>query len=597
MPITGHFEADFSQFNAGVKDATGTLEKFAKDSSGLWLPVEQSIGKIPPALKATTTETKVASSAFLDMGSIARQAGGMVAGAFTVGAIVNFGNEVLNTADHIGKLAAQTGMTQKEVQQLQFVATQTGVSMGSLTSAAQQLAADLGSNDSKVIGALHSMNINISDFKKLDPFQQMMQLNRAVSGIKDPFQQATTAEAAFHKQWKELFPAMKADMDALAQRANTMSDGLLAGLQQTKSRIDELKNDAMTTGGFLVYAIAKTWDLVSGYEAVRLGNAAGAKVAADDAATQKKAYDDLLATLPKVLPPQQAIMKGFEGIKLTAEQAKVQEDSWTAAITERLAKEKAEQDFLQAMQAYWGDVAKLQEEALGIPALDRAAKWADVMDGLGGNVAQLSSDLRDQLGGAMREALEAMARNGTLTSDLSSQYTALMLKVDAYNASLKKQAEVILPAASGAVTDYTMALYNQARAQDAANLAAAGVASGAASNVGGTDATSGPYTSPTGNQGGSVFAPYEPTTSGSGAGSSVYVPKRAAGGPVAAGASYLVGEAGPELFTPGASGSISPNGAGGVVVSNVFHLVDTESNLARKVSDLILRSVTQARRM
>ena len=35
----------------------------------------------------------------------------------------------------------------------------------------------------------------------------------------------------------------------------------------------------------------------------------------------------------------------------------------------------------------------------------------------------------------------------------------------------------------------------------------------------------------------------------------------ASGGPVAAGESYLVGEQGPELFTPSANGTIAPNGA------------------------------------
>ncbi len=38
---------------------------------------------------------------------------------------------------------------------------------------------------------------------------------------------------------------------------------------------------------------------------------------------------------------------------------------------------------------------------------------------------------------------------------------------------------------------------------------------------------------------------------------------RASGGPVAGGSSYLVGENGPELFTPGSSGYITPNGASG----------------------------------
>ena len=47
---------------------------------------------------------------------------------------------------------------------------------------------------------------------------------------------------------------------------------------------------------------------------------------------------------------------------------------------------------------------------------------------------------------------------------------------------------------------------------------------------------------------------------------------RAAGGPVSAGSTYLVGEQGPELFVPSGSGTIIPNGAmggGGSVVQNI----------------------------
>ena len=41
------------------------------------------------------------------------------------------------------------------------------------------------------------------------------------------------------------------------------------------------------------------------------------------------------------------------------------------------------------------------------------------------------------------------------------------------------------------------------------------------------------------------------------------VPGRASGGPVMGGSSYIVGERGPELFVPGQSGSVIPNGGGG----------------------------------
>jgi hypothetical protein len=46
---------------------------------------------------------------------------------------------------------------------------------------------------------------------------------------------------------------------------------------------------------------------------------------------------------------------------------------------------------------------------------------------------------------------------------------------------------------------------------------------------------------------------------------------RASGGPVAGGSTYLVGEKGPELFTPSSSGNITPNGAmgGNTITVNV----------------------------
>jgi len=42
---------------------------------------------------------------------------------------------------------------------------------------------------------------------------------------------------------------------------------------------------------------------------------------------------------------------------------------------------------------------------------------------------------------------------------------------------------------------------------------------------------------------------------------------RASGGPVVGGGSYLVGERGPELFTPNTSGNITPNGGGGSTIT------------------------------
>ncbi len=67
----------------------------------------------------------------------------------------------------------------------------------------------------------------------------------------------------------------------------------------------------------------------------------------------------------------------------------------------------------------------------------------------------------------------------------------------------------------------------------------------------------------------------------------VNAPGRAAGGPVSAGRPYLVGEHGPELFMPGTSGSISPNGAGAAVYSQTNYInVDSRSDRGAVLQDI-----------
>ena len=64
---------------------------------------------------------------------------------------------------------------------------------------------------------------------------------------------------------------------------------------------------------------------------------------------------------------------------------------------------------------------------------------------------------------------------------------------------------------------------------------------------------------------------------------------RANGGPVLAGTSYLVGERGPEIFTPGRSGMITPNGGGNITVNINGTLLDPEG-AARAIRKVLRES-------
>jgi len=81
-----------------------------------------------------------------------------------------------------------------------------------------------------------------------------------------------------------------------------------------------------------------------------------------------------------------------------------------------------------------------------------------------------------------------------------------------------------------------------------------------------------------------------PKFSDSALGKAIGYQKRAMGGPVSNTNSYLVGERGPELFTPNVGGRITSNGSiGGTTVINLNGIVDAES-ARRSIEQLIQRS-------
>lgn len=77
-----------------------------------------------------------------------------------------------------------------------------------------------------------------------------------------------------------------------------------------------------------------------------------------------------------------------------------------------------------------------------------------------------------------------------------------------------------------------------------------------------------------------------------GIGDIISPPKRADGGPVNRGRAYLVGERGPEIFVPGASGAIVPNGAGGSLTLNVnvtgAAIFDPYGQAAQQIAGMLL---------
>jgi hypothetical protein len=555
--------------------------------------------EVPANLQKLGNETKNVGSSLFDIGKIAGELAGPLVALFSVQQVISFGKDVLAAGDAIQKMADQTGLATDQVQQLQYIAGQSGTSVESLVSAAQNLQAKLGAGDAGVSGAIRALNINLEDFQKLGTYEQMTQLSTAITGLDDPTKQAAAAAAVFGKNWKEILPAMKSDMAKLGEEAPKMSKEAVQALDEIGDSLTGAYQAAIALGGEGVLHVTNflkaVYDFQSRFDLSHLGSSVSEMIPPIEQATE---------LLKKAKPPQQDLIDGFHAITLSAQETaaiiKQSDDEQAARVEQqkkdsdakiamKKAEEQAARDLAAAEKAYWDGVAAIMEKATGREAIDAASKWNDAIKLLQGDLTHFSNtDLRAMYD-ALQAGVAAMIANGTASSDLGVELHLLMLKAQEAAGGIKA-VTVAADDGVGAVTAFTRNLYDLAKAEDAERNARGGV-----SMTGGSDATSGPYIAPSGNQGGSTFNADQANTSGSGAGSSYYLPpRRAAGGPVSAGTSYLVGERGPELFTPGASGLISP---GGAIVNNVFNLVDTESNLARRVSEQILRSVTQARRV
>jgi hypothetical protein len=74
--------------------------------------------------------------------------------------------------------------------------------------------------------------------------------------------------------------------------------------------------------------------------------------------------------------------------------------------------------------------------------------------------------------------------------------------------------------------------------------------------------------------------------------SNVFGGGRAIGGPVSSGTTYLVGERGPELFTPGSNGSITPNNKlGGGITINITGNTLLNNRVAEQIGDAIVKKL------
>ena len=326
MAVTAKFQADFSDFLRAVKAADGSLEalqsaagsttssvqRLANSFSGetlirratdavesikliggvsklsdsevgkLSAEMERAIDKmqrmgvaVPTTVGALRSELidRLPAAAEKSTGAMAKLGQGFTQAfaAFTVAGLaeraisqlISVGGQALQAAGDIADLADKTGLSVSTLQEMSFVAGQTGTTIEALSKAALDLGIRLGKGGKGVAEAVSELGLELKTLQGLSPDEQFREIARAVGEIESPQDRARIAVELFGKSGKEILAAIEQGYDRLAAAAPIMSDKNVESLDRIGDHWALLKDGSVTAIGAMIAATFRFGETIS----------------------------------------------------------------------------------------------------------------------------------------------------------------------------------------------------------------------------------------------------------------------------------------------------------------------------------------------
>ena len=180
--------------------------------------------------------------------------GGMIAGAFSVGAVVNLARETIAFGGQISDLSDRYGVSTDMVQKLKFAAEQSGSSVEAMLGGFKKMnlamvEATEGNTDKQ--DAFQRMGVSMDDLKSKSPEEVFRMIARAAKDMPHTPQLFADIKDVLGKAGDELLPAFRAGLDEAIKRAEdlglVMSKATIASLDGIGDQFDVLKLRAMST--------------------------------------------------------------------------------------------------------------------------------------------------------------------------------------------------------------------------------------------------------------------------------------------------------------------------------------------------------------
>jgi hypothetical protein len=646
MAITGTFLADFSSFTAAVQQAEVTLKSFEGDANkvesslsrmtnsfsgqkviqeatlmaevfqraggastftekelarmgatgaaaveklkALGMDIPPGIQKIADAAVGASQQTSIFASSFARL-TAAFTAASLIDRA--VSSLIGWGQEAYAAATQVADLSSKTGLTTDTIQQMAFVAESTGSSVETFTQASFKLSAALAGGGTSIESAVKKLGLSFADLRGMSPDQQFNTIISALGNMTSEGERARLGMVLFGKSFSEMAAATAQGYEGLAAKATLMSKETIAAADRFDDRWVESKT-------FMKALLAETASFV--YDA-RLPFIALAEAVGLLSPAIAKARGDIELSAPVYTDwtgKMAAVRKELEALS-PAQITQINLAKTLGATTEELTGEfKISADALKLLPEYQREAGRAAEEHT--KALDK--QKAEV-EKLNAAYNKLMSDVKNanQLA-IMEDTAAAMKRQEENTRQLR------LMEADAHQMQMAELDERV---AAEATYEATRIAQNQAEidavlATGAAHAEGGNIARAAADNTVEGYAGVAQQITITGEavkewinlmkytaQANAILAENGLFTSLSqkqriaaiGNGGAMAIPGFESGGPVM--------RDGP-IYAHAGEYVVPKGGGGRATVTNIFNIVDTEANIARRVSENITRSLMQA---
>lgn len=181
--------------------------------------------------------------------------GGVLAGAFSIGAVVGFARQVNQAADRLNDLSQKLGVSASRLNVIELAATQAGASTEAVATAMAKLTDNIGSAataaDGPAAKAINTLGLSTEQLLKLRPDQAFEAVTEALSRMPNAYQRAALAQDLLGKGAKELAQFYREGTSAIdgAEEALRRHGALLSDLDIAKIGI---MNDDFAAQGIIV---------------------------------------------------------------------------------------------------------------------------------------------------------------------------------------------------------------------------------------------------------------------------------------------------------------------------------------------------------